>query len=960
MAIEKSSIQTKISAVKNETRTKGITKDVIAEIFTLLLDFLGEQDVNANLGKTNLSQSAEDRTYTIPSGNFLSFTNGLQSILSLNKDSIRISPAERVSLLSKAIDLLASDKINISAVKTTVKGQVALENLVEYPDGDNSYYVVVVENYTGNVAYKKISSFGSGSNPVTQNLQGVTDTGNSTTRTIVCARAVNSNEVVTLGQVNELMANSEKLEKKIVDDELPAIGDAKLIYLVPKRDGGGNDLYDEYMWMGNSYEFIGSTATDMTDYYRKNETYSRSDIDLLLSKKVTAVAGMGLSANNFDNDYKRKVDLLSSAAPVTQDLQLITDNGNSTTKTIVCARAINSNEVVTLGQVNELMANSERLEKIIVEELPAVGEDKYIYFVPKESENGTDLYDEYMWMGTLYEFIGSTSTDMTDYYKKTETYSRPELDILLTQKVERVEGKGLSTNDYSNEDKQLVGSISDKVDKVAGKALSTNDYTDEDKQKVGTISGKVDKVAGKGLSTNDYSNEDKQLVGSISGKVDKVAGKGLSTHDFDEEYKQKVDILSPFKVVTQTIFANQTIINENKCICFARCSQDLNKASILEAELEISFASYKFIYQVVCMNHGYPSIVCNGNRNITGGNFIKQIGILTIGQERYFGFIFYPSVAEQEVTFKIKVKNNSGGIDIISTLTSQDITGSGRKWIGDAAHRLMMVRDSSGDVFNDHDFITKKYFDQNKDVLSVRIDRPQGSNGFSGWMTLGIFEGHSNFVNGKIEINAIGRSYTQSFQLEYAISFVKSGDYYTQIADADLRITSGTDASIVTKARLILAPDNSELICLDIFIDPYFIEYLQVDKITSSGNDTLNVQSIMQSASGANPSNMPIKEIDLTRYFNPGSSYGLAAGGWDSQSLTQRIEGIKFDNFEQIEFRLPAPTNPENARAFYDAGLYIADGEQIFDDEGNFVDGSIVFGCLNIPQIDIDVFIKFN
>ncbi|HAS7881578.1 TPA: hypothetical protein I7566_04860 [Vibrio cholerae] len=100
------------------------------------------------------------------------------------------------------------------------------------------------------------------------------------------------------------------------------------------------------------------------------------------------------------------------------------------------------------------------------------------------------------------------------------SYEKP-----LTDFVEKVADKGLSTNDYTNEDKQIVGGVTQaleqKVDKVVGKGLSTNDYTNEDKQIVGGVTQaleqKVDKVVGKDLSTNDYSNEDKALVSIISG-----------------------------------------------------------------------------------------------------------------------------------------------------------------------------------------------------------------------------------------------------------------------------------------------------------------------------------------------------------------------------------------------------------------------------------------------------------
>ncbi|ENM3784706.1 hypothetical protein V9N53_001997 [Vibrio cholerae] len=111
------------------------------------------------------------------------------------------------------------------------------------------------------------------------------------------------------------------------------------------------------------------------------------------------------------------------------------------------------------------------------------------------------------------------------------SYEKP-----LTDFVEKVTGKGLSTNDYTDEDKQIVGGVTQaleqKVDKVVGKGLSTNDYTNEDKQIVGGVTEsinqlqnstaqaleqKVDKVVGKGLSTNDYANADKALVSALLG-----------------------------------------------------------------------------------------------------------------------------------------------------------------------------------------------------------------------------------------------------------------------------------------------------------------------------------------------------------------------------------------------------------------------------------------------------------
>lgn len=68
------------------------------------------------------------------------------------------------------------------------------------------------------------------------------------------------------------------------------------------------------------------------------------------------------------------------------------------------------------------------------------------------------------------------------------------------------------------------------VGAVVGKGLSTNDYTDADKAIVGGVTSaladKVDKVTGKGLSTNDYDNTAK---GIVDGVTSALAGKVSTT-----------------------------------------------------------------------------------------------------------------------------------------------------------------------------------------------------------------------------------------------------------------------------------------------------------------------------------------------------------------------------------------------------------------------------------------------
>lgn len=132
---------------------------------------------------------------------------------------------------------------------------------------------------------------------------------------------------------------------------------------------------------------------------------------------------------------------------------------------------------------------------LVVTELPAKGNPNTIYMVPNESSRANDVYDEYIWMVTTkktgWEFLGNkhVEVDLTGYYKKTQVDkaikdSEARSTAAIALKVDKVDGKQLSTNDYTTAEKQEVAKIANKVDKVKGKQLSTEDYTTAEKTKL--------------------------------------------------------------------------------------------------------------------------------------------------------------------------------------------------------------------------------------------------------------------------------------------------------------------------------------------------------------------------------------------------------------------------------------------------------------------------------------------
>ena len=85
--------------------------------------------------------------------------------------------------------------------------------------------------------------------------------------------------------------------------------------------------------------------------------------------------------------------------------------------------------------------------------------------------------------------------------------------------------------------------LSGYVEKDGDKVLSTNDYTDADKEKLGGISAGAQVNAIEIIKINDVAQAitDKTVNISMSSYVTKINGKSLSTNDFTDVLKTKLE-----------------------------------------------------------------------------------------------------------------------------------------------------------------------------------------------------------------------------------------------------------------------------------------------------------------------------------------------------------------------------------------------------------------------------------
>lgn len=129
----------------------------------------------------------------------------------------------------------------------------------------------------------------------------------------------------------------------------------------------------------------------------------------------------------------------------------------------------------TETEIQTMINNSAKLKKEVVTSLPSSGKEDIIYLLKNKNDNN-NFYTEYLWIGGKWEIIGDTKVDLTDYAKKSDI--KTKLSEMISDSTHRT---------VTDSEKATWDTVTNKVAKVTGKSLSTNDFTDVAKEKVDAI-----------------------------------------------------------------------------------------------------------------------------------------------------------------------------------------------------------------------------------------------------------------------------------------------------------------------------------------------------------------------------------------------------------------------------------------------------------------------------------------
>ena len=257
-------------------------------------------------------------------------------------------------------------------------------------------------------------------------------------------------QTYTQAEINALIAAVKQFRYVSVQTLPTASADTmNVIYLVPSTNPKTQNAKDEFITISAtdqgtttySWEQIGTTTIDLSDYYTKAQT----------DAAITAALNTALAA--YSTTVEMNAAIVSAIAAALADYSTTTQVGQLIataleayyTKQEVDALIANfitasvnnlvnyylKSETFTKAEVNALIATVKQFRYQSVAELPTASAETVgiIYLVPSSNPETHNVKDEYITLTTTeeevttysWEQIGSTTVDLSGYYTSTQT-----------------------------------------------------------------------------------------------------------------------------------------------------------------------------------------------------------------------------------------------------------------------------------------------------------------------------------------------------------------------------------------------------------------------------------------------------------------------------------------------------------------------------------------------------------
>lgn len=253
-----------------------------------------------------------------------------------------------------------------------------------------------------------------------------------------------------MDMVSYLLGQNSAIKKGLkvqVVEELPTIGEENVLYLVPKQNTGQSDVFEEWIYINNSWEKIGTTDIDLSNYYTKSETIAKmSSMPTASADYVgTVVLYIGTTTSSYTNG--RFYIGISTGEPATYSWSEMTvqDLTNYYTQTQVNNITGSLSDLTTTSKtnlvsaINELAGSGSPIQLLDIGNIQDVepgylddntilktiyGDGKYGAYLIKAhiNYNDSNAIIGIMFVGqststyTLQQFLGLKRTSSTEFF----------------------------------------------------------------------------------------------------------------------------------------------------------------------------------------------------------------------------------------------------------------------------------------------------------------------------------------------------------------------------------------------------------------------------------------------------------------------------------------------------------------------------------------------------------------
>ena len=196
---------------------------------------------------------------------------------------------------------------------------------------------------------------------------------------------------------NSILSQVNQFNIQVVQQLPTGKIDTHTIYFVPKASQKQNDIYEEYIYINNSWEHIGTLETNLSDYYTKDEINDKVD-----GKTIPAGGTVGQiltkkSNTDYDTQWQNPIPIIDNLESTDTTSALSAKQGKVLNDTITNLESTEWQNATLNSGVTGFIRYRKQGKRVYVEGTVTTS-------VPSESRNLTQLPAEYKPKNQNYVF----------------------------------------------------------------------------------------------------------------------------------------------------------------------------------------------------------------------------------------------------------------------------------------------------------------------------------------------------------------------------------------------------------------------------------------------------------------------------------------------------------------------------------------------------------------------------